>query len=115
MEFVDPVDFSVWGRVIPGKVGDFRKWISNRINISQLAAHQLFGDVVKDGNLVQIHSDCNWSRIPAMLSCIPEFIEPGSVVVAATGIYPSKEEKYCEIHNVYFRLGACPVCTDPPA
>jgi hypothetical protein len=61
---LNPIEFSIWGKVGDGKTSTFRKWIANKLNISQITAYQLFGDSAKAGELVKIYSELGWSAIP---------------------------------------------------
>lgn len=110
MKLDGPVTFGVWGRIKPGKTAEFRAWVAKDLKISELTAHQFFGNQ-KPPKLVQFHSGYGWLEVPALLDNIPEFIEEESVAVSVTDIYPSENSAYCEIHKIYYGRGDCPVCT----
>jgi hypothetical protein len=112
MEYIDPIEFSIWGKVGFGKISDYRKWVANKLNISQITAQKLFVESAKAGELVIVYSELIWSAIPNRLEKIPEFIDRETVVVATSGIYPSEDRNYCGIHKLYYRMDDCPICSN---
>ena len=113
LQLDDPADFGVWGKVREGQSAKFRRWTSARLGMREIDVHRLLDDAVKGGRLVEIYAGYGWFEIPVLLATIPDFIEPETVAVSASGLMPSSRLEYCVEHALYYgRIGGCPVCTD---
>lgn len=111
MEFDNPADFGIWGRVLPGQASAFRSWIAADLGMPELTAHQLFGNAIKESRKVQFQSGYGWLEISYLLDNVPKFIDKESLAISETDLMPSEEVDFCKVHALYHRRGACPVCS----